>query len=248
MLHEPRHHEATLRELVANAVRFAPVIVPLIRWSIDDVALVLAEGDPSDDAWVQLGSTLEAIAVTVAPEGAVIVPGAISDPRRVLLHVSDAPVARSSDRLAACVLRPSGAFRAPAQRVAAHVPARLAAAAALHGSTLHWIDSPPALVECAELVAAVGSHPGVPPGACALCVTQAARSDVEALVQAGRAACRVWLEAISLGLAVLSVDPISWRTFEGRPEAIAMMRRYRALLPATDEAFASAMFWLGLAA
>ncbi|WP_437278198.1 hypothetical protein WME90_44410 [Sorangium sp. So ce375] len=88
-------------------------------------------------------------------------------------------------------------------RLPAHVSARLAGAAALHGCALAWLDASAVL---ADLRAALPD--ALPPGASAVGVVATPRDDRAGLVRGGRAACRAWIEAVSLGLAVQPVPSL----------------------------------------
>lgn len=194
-------------ELARMAASRVPCIGPV--WRVDALALVL-DGGPDRAAWVQLGVTLEAIAITAAARGVATTIESLVAPR-VKLAIGSCTIAPNVQRLAACLDRQNQPFQTTPARLAAHVQARLGGAAAAHECTLAW----------REVVDRGSIEPELPEGVCAVAIVNVASEDRAALVRGGRASCRVWLEAASLGLAVL---------------------------PATASAPAVSINWLGMAA
>lgn len=251
-MHELGHESlepGSLPEIVVAAARRAPLVSPVASWTYDELTHALAlRSAESDDAWVQLGAVLEAIEIALGPVGSAVARATLGDPRLVPLSIGPANSLLRAERLATCLERSVIPFRTPPSRVAAHVSARLSAAAAAHASSLHWIDSPLMFGDLAELVLLADREAIVPPGASAVGIIQIPTSDVPSLVDGGRAACHAWLEAVSLGLAVQAASPLSWRSLEGRPDATSIMRRYRRLVPDEPAGCDAAMLWFGLAA
>ncbi len=202
---------AELVELMRGAVALAPRIAAA-AWSVaasPRPQLALAPDAAVDRAaWIQLGAAIEAIDVAGASSGLAfsVDPHAGGPPLPVLATATT--MSMTAHRLAGCLRRPAAGFRDAPLRLAAHASARLASAAALHECTLAWFESASVL---AELAGALG--PGAfPPGASAVGVVSIARDDRGRLMRGGRAACRVWLEAVSLGLAVQPVPSLEART------------------------------------
>jgi hypothetical protein len=196
---------AELAELVRRAASLAPLISPPAWAPTEHPKPGLAFDAPADRAaWIQLGVTIEAIDVAGSATGLTfsVDPYAGAPPLPVIATATT--MSMTAHRLAACLRREVGSFRAAPLRLAAHVSARLASAAAQHDCTLAWFESGGAL---AELAAAL--PPGdLPPGASAVGVVAISRDERGSLVRGGRAACRVWLEAVSLGLAVQPVPSL----------------------------------------
>lgn len=193
---------AEIAELVGGATVLAPLISPP-PWEPAPTAGPLPaprlsyEAPADRAAWIQLGVTIEAIDVAGSENGLgfTVDPDAGDPPLAVVARSTSTSMA--AHRLAGCLRTPAGSFRDAPLRLAAHTSARLASAAALHGCTLTWLDAPGVL---ADLSAALPAP--LPAGASAVGVIATPRDDRGGLMRGGRAACRVWLEAVSLGLAV----------------------------------------------
>jgi len=196
---------AELAELVRGAAALAPLISPPAWAAAEHPRPGLLFDAPADRAaWIQLGVTIEAIDVAGSATGLAfsVDPYANAQPLPVIATATT--MSMSAHRLAACLKRRVESFRATPLRLAAHVSARLAGAAALHDCSLGWFESSAAL---AELAAALPAR-DLPPGASAVGVVSIARDERGGLMRGGRAACRVWLEAVSLGLAVQPVPSL----------------------------------------
>jgi hypothetical protein len=190
---------------VRDALSQAPPISPPPWRAVASPALALAyDGEPERAAWIQLGVTLEAIDVSGAAAGLAFSADAISGPLPLRLTSSGCTISVAAHRLAACLQRPTATLREAPLRLAAHASARLVNAAAMREGSLAWIDSAVAL---GSLAAVLPPH-SLPLGVSGVGIVTSTRDDRRGLVRGGRAACRVWLEAVSLGLVVRLLPPI----------------------------------------
>ena len=191
-------------ELVRDALARAPSISPPPWRAIASPELALVyDGEPDRAAWIQLGVTLEAIEVSGAAAGLALSADA-GGPPPLRVTCSACTISVAAHRLAACLQRPAAPLREAPLRLAAHASARLATAAAMREGALVWLDSSVAL---GSLAAALPPQ-SLPPGVSAVGIITSTRDDRRGLVRGGRAACRVWLEAVSLGLVVRLLPPI----------------------------------------
>lgn len=201
MSHDERSQLADpleIAELVQGATALAPLIAPPPWEPATTPRPGLAFEAPADRAaWIQLGATIEAIDVAGSSTGLAfsVDPYAGEPPLPVI--ATSTTISMTAHRLAACLRTPAGTFRDAPLRLAAHVSARLASAAALHRCTLAWFEASAVLAELSDALPRA-----LPPGVSAVGVVATARDDRGGLMRGGRAACRVWLEAVSLGLAV----------------------------------------------
>jgi len=192
--------------LVREAAALAPPIAPPAWVAVEHPPGLLFDGPEGRAAWIQLGATIEAIDVAGTATGLsfTLDPDAGAPLRPLPVIATATTMSMTAHRLADCLHLRVGHFRDAPLRLAAHVSARLAGAAAMHDCALAWLESAGAIAELAA-----GLPPGtVPAGASALGAVTAARDDRRGLVRAGRAACRIWLEAVSLGLAVQMVPAL----------------------------------------
>jgi len=196
-----------LTDLVRDATALAPLIAPPAWQAAGSPRPGLsfdAPSPPDRAAWIQLGATIEAIDVAGSETGLAFSVDPYTREAPLPVMATSTTMSITAHRLAACLRTPAGSFRDAPLRLAAHVSARLASAAALRDCALVWIESTGLL---SDLAAALPPS-ALPPGASGLAVITAPRDDRGALVRGGRAACRVWLEAISLGLAVQPVPAL----------------------------------------
>lgn len=227
-------------ELVDRALAHSSALLGGERWARAEGTALRPVAAVDDDAWIALGVALEALTIGAESVGLGIDDIAV-DESEVRIEISSRrTVPASSARLAVWLGRAARMFGGPSGRIAAHMPARLAAAAALHGATLPWTSST-AFDDLAALMCPVDD---VPVGASAIATVQVASDDSAAFVQGGRAVGRVALEATSLNLIVAPVLPVSRRVWNGLPEASSTMRAYRALVP-HDTAYDVLAFWVG---
>ena len=189
-----------IAEIVREAAALAPPIAPPAWVAVAKPPGLLFDGPESRGAWIQLGATIEAIDVAGTATGLSfsLDPDAGTPPQPLPVTATATTMSMTAHRLADCLFTRVGHFRDAPLRLPAHVSGRLAGAAAVHDCALAWLESAGVI---AELAAGLPAN-ALPPGASALGVVTAARDDRRGLVRAGRAACRIWLEAVSLGLAV----------------------------------------------
>lgn len=203
-----RDEDIEIEDIVRRAAARAPLITPP-PWSVAEgprLALALdGDREPDRAAWIQLGVTLEAIAVAGAAVGlAFSIDPATAPPLAVASQAATTSISATTHRLAACLRTPAAGLRPVPARIAAHVSARLATAASVHECTLAWFESARSVGEVMALLDA----PPPADGVSAIGIVATDRTDREGLVRGGRAACRVWLEAVSLGLAVQPIRPL----------------------------------------
>src|SRR5262245_14563048 len=153
---------AAIAELVEDATALAPLIAPPPWEPAASPTPGLSFEAPADRAaWVQLGATIEAIDVAGSSTGLAfsVDPYAGEPPLPVI--ATSTTMSMSSHRLAACLKTPAGSFREAPLRLAAHVSARLASAAALHRCTLVWFESSSVIAELSAVLPTGASAIGV---------------------------------------------------------------------------------------
>jgi hypothetical protein len=192
-------------EIVRGALALAPPISPPPWRVIVRPVLALAfEGEPDRAAWIRLGVTLESIEVSGAAAGLAFAADAMTGTPPLPLTATICTISAAAHRLAACLRMPPAPLRDAPLRLAAHTSARLATAAAMREAAFAWLESPVAL----GALAAVLPPQALAPGVSAVGIVTSSRDDRRGLVRGGRAACRVWLEGVSLGLVVQLLPPL----------------------------------------